>query len=70
MDKIKKLREMCKAVGADPWIEVDGAALAPHSSTTHMSASADHLGGTLRVENQLLLCNGILPRAAANQAST
>ena len=24
VDKIRKLRQMCNAVGADPWIEVDG----------------------------------------------
>lgn len=27
VDKIKKLRAMCDAVGADPWIEVDGERL-------------------------------------------
>lgn len=27
VEKIRKLRAMCDAVGADPWIEVDGASL-------------------------------------------
>lgn len=42
VDKIKKLRAMCDAVGADPWIEVDGG-ITPDNAHLVIEAGANAL---------------------------
>jgi len=42
VDKIRKLRQMCNAVGADPWIEVDGG-VTPANAYRVIEAGANAL---------------------------
>jgi ribulose-phosphate 3-epimerase len=42
VDKIRKLRQMCDAVGADPWIEVDGG-ITPDNAHLVIEAGANAL---------------------------